>query len=178
MKYSGGPPMRMLLFPTGAYTIRHVDSEVNGVFTNTGPVGPYRGAGRPEAAYFIERVMSDVANALGMDQAEIRRRNFIPADAFPYTNASERHVRHRQLRAGTRRGARSHRLSRTQGRDRRAPGQLVRSLASGSRVASKSREAVAKEARSSSRRWHGRRVDRHFATRAGTRHQLRPDHQR
>jgi carbon-monoxide dehydrogenase large subunit len=51
-------------------------------------MGPYRGAGRPEAAYFIERVVSDVAHALGMDQAEIRRRNFIPADAFPYTNAA------------------------------------------------------------------------------------------
>lgn len=88
MKYSGGPPMRMLLFPTGAYTIRHVHSEVVGVFTNTGPMGPYRGAGRPEAAYFIERVMSDVAHYLGMDQAEIRRKNFIPADAFPYTNAA------------------------------------------------------------------------------------------
>lgn len=88
MKYSGGPPMRMLLFPTGAYTIRHVHSEVRGVFTNTGPMGPYRGAGRPEAAYFIERVMSDVAHFLGMDQAEIRRKNFIPADAFPYTNAA------------------------------------------------------------------------------------------
>lgn len=89
MKYSGGPPMRMLLFPTGAYTIPEVHSVVTGVFTNTGPVGPYRGAGRPEAAYFIERVVSDVAHALGMDQAEIRRRNFIPADAFPYTNAAK-----------------------------------------------------------------------------------------
>jgi carbon-monoxide dehydrogenase large subunit len=80
--------MRMLLFPTGCYTIRHLRSEVVGVFTHTGPMGPYRGAGRPEAAYFIERVVSDVAHALGMDQAEIRRRNFIPADAFPYTNAA------------------------------------------------------------------------------------------
>lgn len=88
MKYSGGPPMRMVLFPTGAYTIRHVHSEVVGVFTNTGPMGPYRGAGRPEAAYFIERVMSDVAHYLGMDQAEIRRKNFIPSTAFPYTNAA------------------------------------------------------------------------------------------
>ncbi len=88
MKYSAGPVMRMLLFPTGAYDIRHVRSEVIGVFTNTGPMGPYRGAGRPEAAYFIERVMSDVAHFLGMDQAEIRRRNFIPKDAFPYTNAA------------------------------------------------------------------------------------------
>lgn len=88
MKYSAGPVMRMLLFPTGAYDIRHVHSQVIGVFTNTGPMGPYRGAGRPEAAYFIERVMSDVARFLGMDQAEIRRRNFIPKDAFPYTNAA------------------------------------------------------------------------------------------
>jgi carbon-monoxide dehydrogenase large subunit len=87
MKYSGGPPMRMLTFPTGAYDIRHVQSEAVGVFTHTGPMGPYRGAGRPEAAYFIERVMSDVAHALGMDQAEIRRRNFIPPEAFPYQNA-------------------------------------------------------------------------------------------
>ncbi|HEU5433788.1 MAG TPA: molybdopterin cofactor-binding domain-containing protein, partial [Thermomicrobiales bacterium] len=51
-------------------------------------MGPYRGAGRPEAAYFIERVMSDVAHALGMEQAEIRRRNFVPATAFPYANAA------------------------------------------------------------------------------------------
>ena len=87
MKYSGGPPMRMLYFPTGAYDIRHVQSEAIGVFTNTGPMGPYRGAGRPEAAYFIERVVSDVAHALDMDQAEIRRRNFIPPEAFPYKNA-------------------------------------------------------------------------------------------
>jgi carbon-monoxide dehydrogenase large subunit len=87
MKYSGGPPMRMLYFPTGAYDIGHVQSKVLGVFTNTGPMGPYRGAGRPEAAYFIERVMSDVAHALSLDQAEIRRRNFVPPEAFPYTNA-------------------------------------------------------------------------------------------
>jgi carbon-monoxide dehydrogenase large subunit len=88
MKYSGGPPMRMLYFPTGAYDIRHVQSEAVGVFTHTGPMGPYRGAGRPEAAYFIERVMSDVAHTLNMDQAEIRRRNFVPPEAFPYTNAA------------------------------------------------------------------------------------------
>jgi carbon-monoxide dehydrogenase large subunit len=87
MKYTYGPPMRMLYFPTGAYDIHHVQAESLGVFTHTGPMGPYRGAGRPEAAYFIERVMSDVAHALAMDQAEIRRRNFVPPEAFPYTNA-------------------------------------------------------------------------------------------
>lgn len=88
MKFAAGPPMRMLLFPTGAYTIPQVKSEIVSVFTNTGPVGPYRGAGRPEAAYFIERVVSDIAHKLGMDQVEVRRRNFIPADAFPYENAA------------------------------------------------------------------------------------------
>lgn len=88
MKYSGGPPMRMLLFPTGAYGIREFRSEVIGAFTHTGPVGPYRGAGRPEAAYFIERVMSDVAAFLGIDQAEIRRRNFVSPEQFPYANAA------------------------------------------------------------------------------------------
>ncbi|HEU0113059.1 MAG TPA: xanthine dehydrogenase family protein molybdopterin-binding subunit, partial [Thermomicrobiales bacterium] len=88
MKYTGGSALRMLSFVTGAYTIEHLQSEVIGVFTHTGPMGPYRGAGRPEAAYFIERAMSDVAHALGMDQAEIRRRNFIPPAAFPYRNAA------------------------------------------------------------------------------------------
>ncbi|MGH9174449.1 MAG: xanthine dehydrogenase family protein molybdopterin-binding subunit, partial [Vicinamibacterales bacterium] len=89
MKYSSGPPMRMLLFPTGCYMIDHLQTEIVSVFTHTGPMGPYRGAGRPEVAYFIERVVSDVAHALGMDQAEIRRRNFIPSDAFPYTNIAD-----------------------------------------------------------------------------------------
>jgi carbon-monoxide dehydrogenase large subunit len=87
MKHTGIPPMRMLFLPTGAYPIRHLRSEIAGVFTNTGPTGPYRGAGRPEAAFVIERAVSDIAHALGMDQAEIRRRNFIQPDAFPYRNA-------------------------------------------------------------------------------------------
>lgn len=88
MKNTGLPPLRMLTFPTGAYTIRNVQSEVVGVFTNTGPVGPYRGAGRPEAAFLIERVVDDVAAALGMDPTEVRRRNFVPREAFPYVNAA------------------------------------------------------------------------------------------
>ncbi|HET7094735.1 MAG TPA: molybdopterin cofactor-binding domain-containing protein, partial [Thermomicrobiales bacterium] len=88
MKYTAGSAQRMLSFVTGAYPIAHLQSDVLGVFTHTGPMGPYRGAGRPEAAYCIERVLSDVAHALGMDQAEIRRRNFIPAAAFPYRNAA------------------------------------------------------------------------------------------
>lgn len=69
---------------SGVYTVPAVDVGVEGVFTNTAPVDAYRGAGRPEAAYVIERMADAVADTLGLDPAEVRRRNFIPADAMPY----------------------------------------------------------------------------------------------
>ena len=56
-----------------------------GLFTNTSQCGPYRGAGRPEAAYFMERLIEHAARTIGMDPAEIRRRNLIPPDKLPYT---------------------------------------------------------------------------------------------
>ncbi|PMP81071.1 MAG: carbon monoxide dehydrogenase, partial [Chloroflexus aggregans] len=68
----------------GVYKIPTVDLEAICVYTNTTPVAAYRGAGRPEAAYYIERLMDLVAAELGLDPAEGRRRNFIPPDAFPY----------------------------------------------------------------------------------------------
>ncbi len=71
----------------GCYAIQDYSCDVYGVFTNTTPTDAYRGAGRPEAAYLIERMMDLLAAELGMDPAEVRRRNFIPADAFPYANA-------------------------------------------------------------------------------------------
>ncbi|HET7340559.1 MAG TPA: molybdopterin cofactor-binding domain-containing protein, partial [Methylomirabilota bacterium] len=71
----------------GAYAIRSVEIEVTGAITTTPPVGAYRGAGRPEAAFLIERLMDDAARALGIDPAEIRRRNAIPREAFPFTTA-------------------------------------------------------------------------------------------
>ncbi len=61
----------------------HVASRA--VFTNTVPVHPYRGAGRPEAAYITERLMEQAAVATGIDPVEIRRRNYIPPQAMPYT---------------------------------------------------------------------------------------------
>jgi len=67
----------------GAYNLPAIDYEVYGVFTNTTPVDAYRGAGRPEATYIIERLMDKLASQLGLDAAEIRRRNFIPKEAFP-----------------------------------------------------------------------------------------------
>jgi carbon-monoxide dehydrogenase large subunit len=73
---------------TGCYRIEASESTVIGVYTNTTPTGPYRGAGRPEASYLIERMMDLLAGELEMDPAEVRRRNFVPADEFPYTNAA------------------------------------------------------------------------------------------
>jgi carbon-monoxide dehydrogenase large subunit len=68
----------------GVYTTPAVYAEVKAVFTNTVPVDAYRGAGRPEATFLLERIVDIAAHELGMDRIEIRRRNFIPADAFPY----------------------------------------------------------------------------------------------
>ncbi len=70
---------------TGCYDIQVGRVSVAGAFTNTMGTGAYRGAGRPEAGYFIERGMNLLAARLGLDPAEVRRRNFIPPDRFPYT---------------------------------------------------------------------------------------------
>jgi carbon-monoxide dehydrogenase large subunit len=69
----------------GVYRIPHVDLRTTCVFTHTTPVAAYRGAGRPEATYYVERMMDLVAAELGTAPEEIRRRNFIPPTAFPYT---------------------------------------------------------------------------------------------
>ena len=68
----------------GQYRTPNIHVEVHGVYTNTAPVDAYRGAGRPEATYVVERIVETAARELGMDPAELRRRNMIrPAD-FPY----------------------------------------------------------------------------------------------
>jgi carbon-monoxide dehydrogenase large subunit len=73
---------------SGCYKIPNVYAEVTGVYTNTTFVDAYRGAGRPEATYVIERAMDLFAAEIGMDRAAIRRKNFIPPDQFPYENPS------------------------------------------------------------------------------------------
>ncbi len=75
------------MLPQG-YAIRAIDVTLTGVFANTPPVGPYRGAGRPEAAYFTERLMDLAAAEAGMDPAELRRASFVPADDFPCTSCT------------------------------------------------------------------------------------------
>src|SRR6202000_488273 len=68
----------------GTYTTPVIYAEVKAVFTNTVPVDAYRGAGRPEATFLLERIVDLAADELGVDPAELRRRNFIPKDAYPY----------------------------------------------------------------------------------------------
>ena len=68
----------------GVYTTPQIYCEVQAVVTNTVPVDAYRGAGRPEATYLLERLIDRAARETGLEQVEIRRRNFIPSDAFPY----------------------------------------------------------------------------------------------
>ena len=72
---------------TGIYAIPHARARVRGVFTNKPPMEPYRGAGRPEACYMIERGMDHLARKLSLDPIELKRRNFIPPDRFPHTTA-------------------------------------------------------------------------------------------
>ena len=82
---SGGIPTTLYgRMVAGVYKIPHIHVEVTGVFTNTGMVDAYRGAGRPEATFVIERVMNVVARKLDLDPTDVRRKNFIPSDAFPY----------------------------------------------------------------------------------------------
>jgi carbon-monoxide dehydrogenase large subunit len=69
----------------GVYTTPAIHVAVKGVFTNTNPVDAYRGAGRPEAAYALERIVDAAGRETGLGPAEIRRRNFIPPEAMPYT---------------------------------------------------------------------------------------------
>ncbi len=74
---------RMML--TGTYDIPQAECVARSVVTNTVPMVAYRGAGRPEAAAAIERAMDLFAAEIGMDPADVRRRNLVPADAFPFT---------------------------------------------------------------------------------------------
>jgi CO/xanthine dehydrogenase Mo-binding subunit len=70
----------------GPYVVPNYDSTFTAIFTHTPIVTPYRGAGRQHGVFVIERLLDIAARELGIDRAEIRRRNFIPPDAFPYSN--------------------------------------------------------------------------------------------
>ena len=86
--YGPAVPTFAGLLLSGCYRLQAVSTEIVTVYTNTMATEAYRGAGRPEAAYMIERVMDAVAAALNVDVAKVRRQNFIPPDAFPYSTAT------------------------------------------------------------------------------------------
>ena len=71
----------------GAYDIPAIHVDVRGVFTNTSPVDAYRGAGRAEGTYVLERLVDQAARAIGLDPLELRRRNLLGSDVLPYTTA-------------------------------------------------------------------------------------------
>ncbi len=87
-----GCAIPMVLGPfvaTSVYDIPVIDFHISAVMTNTTPAGAYRGAGRPEAVYIVERLMDAAAQQLGLDPAEMRRRNLVRPQQMPYTNAAK-----------------------------------------------------------------------------------------
>ncbi|WP_299785943.1 xanthine dehydrogenase family protein molybdopterin-binding subunit [Ramlibacter sp.] len=84
MSWRSTAPVNNIGGISGVYAIPATAADVLGVFTHTQPTAPYRGAGRPEATYAIERIIDVAAAETGIDPAELRRRNLIPASAMPY----------------------------------------------------------------------------------------------
>ena len=85
-----GPIIQLMIGPwvsTSVYDIPLIDFDLRAILTNTAPTGAYRGAGRPEAIYVIERLMDAAARVLKLDPAEIRRRNMVRPEQMPYKNA-------------------------------------------------------------------------------------------
>lgn len=80
-------PMFTLIMSSGVYDIPHIETGARSVVTNTTPTEAYRGAGRPEAALTIERAVDMFAGEIGMDPADIRRKNYLKAADFPVSTA-------------------------------------------------------------------------------------------
>ena len=120
-----GIPLLGAFLYAGVYDVPAYSFTCTSVFTNKTPTDAYRGAGRPEATYAIERAMDALARQVGVDPAEIRRRNFIPPDQFPYNSVGRAGLRQRQLRAGPGPGPGAGRLRRAAGRAGPAGGRRV-----------------------------------------------------
>ena len=84
MLLTASVPTLTMTMASGVYAFPAIRAELTEVFTNKTPTDAYRGAGRPEGIYYVERAMDMLAGELGMDPAEVRRRNFIPSDRFPF----------------------------------------------------------------------------------------------
>ena len=82
--YAGVPPTNAAVSYTSTYDVPLIHSVVRATFTNTCPVGPYRGSGKPEASFVTELLIDKAAREMGIDPVEMRRRNLIPSSAMPY----------------------------------------------------------------------------------------------
>ena len=89
-QYAQFVPWLGVTMANGPYKIDTLHARVRGVYTHTVPVDAYRGAGRPEAAYVLERLVDRCARELGLSQETIRLRNFVPAEAMPYNTQTKR----------------------------------------------------------------------------------------
>jgi carbon-monoxide dehydrogenase large subunit len=84
----GIPTILHGLLYSGAYAIPNIHGTIQGVYTNGAPVDGYRGGGRAEAAFLVERMVNLFAREIGMDPTDVRRKNFIPPDRFPFVTAT------------------------------------------------------------------------------------------
>lgn len=84
----GVPTILHGLMYSGPYTIPNIKGVIRGVYTTTAPVDAYRGAGRPEATFLLERLIDLFSRKIGMDPVDVRRKNLIPKDSFPHTVAT------------------------------------------------------------------------------------------
>jgi carbon-monoxide dehydrogenase large subunit len=81
---AGVPPLNAVISYTSTYDVPLIHAVARAIFTNTCALGPYRGSGKPEASFVIERLIDKAAREMGIDVVAMRRRNFIPASAMPY----------------------------------------------------------------------------------------------
>ncbi len=142
-------PTRMMA--QGVYRIPAIRYDVAVAVTNTTPMGAFRGAGRPEAAEFLERMMDLAAAELQIDPVELRRRNLLPAFNDAGTNRHGYDLRHRRLPEGPRRGRASRPATRTCEPSRPDGGRPETGGSSASACPSTSRSPPAGAARSSGR---------------------------
>ena len=127
-----------MMMASATYNIPAIRATLTEVFTNKTPTDAYRGAGRPEATYFVERAMDMLARELKMDPAELRRKNFIRPNQFPFTTQMGAMYDSGNYENALNIALEGRAMGAAQGRARRGAGRRAGSSGSGSRCTSKS----------------------------------------
>ncbi len=173
------PAATTRMMATGTYHVPKIAYEVAVALTNTTPMGAYRGAGRPEAAAFLERIMEMASVELGIDPLELRRRNFLQPDDFPFVTLTGADYDCGDYELRARRGGPGRRLRRAARRAGRAAcsrrpdaaGHRRRVVRRGHRRRDRHRVRLRRGARRRQRD----RARRHVVARAGPRDVVRDD---